>query len=145
MIADVARLRARRLRVLCGLYSCGGLRIQITSDALLLLDTRSQQVRSRGSIALHCKHCIPGHSAGKTDDAACAPVHQQCGSCRVSLQVSQQWPLIMLHSQQDLAADAAEAAAAAHQARPQRPPRRRHTIVNQLRHQLNSFATPGKG
>ena len=43
--ADVARLRARRLRVLCGLYPCGGLRVQITSDALLLLDTRSQQVR----------------------------------------------------------------------------------------------------
>jgi hypothetical protein len=42
--ADVARLRARRLRVLCGLYPCGGLRVQVTSDALLLLDTRSQQV-----------------------------------------------------------------------------------------------------
>ena len=50
----------------------------------------------------------------------------------------------MLNSQQDLAADAAEAAAAAHQARPARPPRRRHTIVNQLRQHVNTFITPGE-
>jgi hypothetical protein len=57
--------------------------------------------------------------------------------------VNQQWPVVMLNSQQDLAADAAEAAAAAHQARPARPPRRRHTIVNQLRQHVNTFITPG--
>jgi hypothetical protein len=59
------------------------------------------------------------------------------------LQVNQQWPVVMLHSQQDLAADAAEEAAVAHQARPARMPRRRHTIVNQLRQHINSFTTPG--
>lgn len=58
--------------------------------------------------------------------------------------MNQQWPVVMLNSQQDLAADAAEAAAAAHQARPARPPRRRHTIVNQLRQHVNTFTTPGQ-
>ncbi len=41
---SVARLRARQLEVRLAGYHCGGMRIVITADAVLLMDSRSAQV-----------------------------------------------------------------------------------------------------
>ena len=43
-IADVGRLRAKWLRIRVGQYPCGGLRTEVTADAVLLSDARSSVV-----------------------------------------------------------------------------------------------------